>query len=196
MNRVRAFIVTTALSFPMAAPVGAASAEPLYQALLKTTPANLPPGYTSASASEISAAKEPGFIGEVDLTFKGGDPKARVGFFVFSDFNSASEFNRKHLPPFTRGQKLLAFPPMARCINAPDGTGYCDMWIQDQNVIMTAAASKIDGAADALMGFGFRYLNSISQGAARQPFPHRNLAILLRARLSLRRKWRARSGSM
>src|SRR5437868_12235682 len=40
--------------------------------------------------------------------------------------------------------------------------------IEDKNVIMTAAASKIDGGADVLMAFGFKYLNSISQTVASQ----------------------------
>jgi hypothetical protein len=144
--------------------------ETLYTRLVNTTPTNLPSGFSSATPTAVSQ-NFPGLIGEVDLVFHGGDPKARLVFFVFNDFNSASEFNRKHLPPFIRGQKLLAFPPMARCINAPNETGYCDMWVQDSNVIMTAAASKIDGGADALMAFGFRYLNSISQNAASQPAP-------------------------
>jgi hypothetical protein len=47
------------------------------------------------------------------------------------------------------------------------------MWIEDKNVIMTAAASKIEGGADTLMAFGFRYLNSISvsQTAGSAPVP-------------------------
>jgi hypothetical protein len=148
----------------------AASGDALYKALVNTTPTNLPPGFSSATPTAVPQ-KVQGLIGEVDLVFQGADPKARLGFFVFNDFNSASEFNRNHLPPVIRGQKLLAFPPMARCIEAPGGTGYCDMWIQDQNIIMTAAASKINGGADALMAFGFRYLNSLSQNAVRQPVP-------------------------
>jgi hypothetical protein len=43
------------------------------------------------------------------------------------------------------------------------------MWIEDKNVIMTAAASRIDGGADALMAFGFRYLNSVAQSLGNQP---------------------------
>jgi hypothetical protein len=161
MKRTTIPVMATTLSLMMAASVTASSAEVLYNALLKATPSNLPSGFSSATPTAVPQ-NFPGLIGEVDLVFHGGDPKARLGFFVFNDFNAASEFNRKQLPPFIRGQKLLAFPPMARCINAPNGTGYCDMWIQDRNVIMTAAASKIEGGADALMAFGFRYLNSIS----------------------------------
>lgn len=175
MKRITILLLTTGLCLAVNASARANSAEALYRALLNTTPRSLPPGFESAKPTAV-AQNFPGLIGEVDLVFQGGDPKARLGFFVFNDFNAASEFNRKQVPPFIRGQKLLAYPPMARCINAPKGTGYCDMWIQDQNVIMTAAASRIDGGADALMAFGFRYLNSISvsQNAASALMPVAN----------------------
>ena len=155
--------------------VNAASGDALYQALLNTTPTNLPTGFNSTTPTAVPQ-NFPGLVGEVDLVFHGGDPKARLGFFIFTDFNTTSEFNRKQVPPFIRGQKLLAFPPMARCMNASDGSAYCNMWIEEKNVIMTAAASKIDGGADALMAFGFRYLNSISvsQNAASALMPVAN----------------------
>src|SRR5205814_2262345 len=161
MKRTRIPLITTALFLVVVASLNAASADALYQALLNTTPVNLPPGFNSATPTAVPQNFQ-GLVGEVDLVFHGGDPKARLGFFIFNDFNTASEFNRKQVPPFIRGQKLLAFPPMARCINTTDGTGYCNVWIEDKNVIMTAAASKIEGGADTLMAFGFRYLNSIS----------------------------------
>src|SRR5436190_7923232 len=165
MKRTGISLVITTLFLLLAASASAASGQALYQALLKTTPRNLPPGFESARPTAVPQNFQ-GLVGEVDLVFHGGDPKARLGFFIFNDFNTASEFNRKQVPPFIRGQKLLAFPPMARCINTTDGTGYCNVWIEDKNVIMTAAASKIEGGADTLMAFGFRYLNSISQNAA------------------------------
>jgi hypothetical protein len=168
MKRTSISLVITTLFLLLAASASAASGEALYQTLLKTTPVNLPPGFNSATPTAVPQ-NFPGLVGEVDLVFHGGDPKARLGFFVFNDFNTASEFNRKQVPPFIRGQKLLAFPPMARCINTTDGTGYCNLWIEDKNVIMTAAASKIDGGADALMAFGFRYLNSVAQNLGSQP---------------------------
>jgi hypothetical protein len=169
MKRTGPLITTTLLLLALPS-VNAASGDALYQALLNTTPTNLPNGFNSATPTAVPQ-NFPGLVGEVDLVFHGGDPKARLGFFIFTDFNTTSEFNRKQVPPFIRGQKLLAFPPMARCMNASDGSAYCNMWIEDKNVIMTAAAFKIDGGADALMAFGFRYLNSISQKAANQPAP-------------------------
>jgi hypothetical protein len=175
MTRTSSFLLTGISSLLVAAPATAASPDALYRALLNTMPTNLPSGFSSAAPTAVPQ-NFPGLVGEVDLVFHGGDPKARLGFFVFNDFNSASEFNRNRLPKFSHAQKLLAYPPMARCINTPNGIGYCDMWIQDKNVIMTAAASKIDGGADTLMAFGFRYLNSISvsQNTASAPMPVAN----------------------
>jgi len=161
MKRTGISLVITTLFLLLAASASAASGQALYQALLKTTPRNLPPGFESARPTAVPQNFQ-GLVGEVDLVFHGGDSKARLGFFIFNDFNTASEFNHKTVPPFIPGQKLLAYPPMARCRNASDGTAFCDMWIEDKNVIMTAAASKIEGGADTLMAFGFRYLNSIS----------------------------------
>ena len=170
MKRTTVCVTIGSLLLLVLASVNAGSGDALYQALLNTNPTNLPTGFNSATATAIPQNFQ-GLVGEVDLVFHGGDPKARLGFFVFNDFNAASEFNRKQVPPFIRGQKLLAFPPMARCRNASDGTAFCDMWIQDKNVIMTAAASKIEGGADVLMAFGFRYLNSVGQNLASQPVP-------------------------
>jgi hypothetical protein len=165
MRRTVTLLFITRFFFLALASVDAASGDALYQALLNTTTLNLPPGFSSAAPTAIPQ-NFPGLVGEVDLVFQGGDPKARLGFFVFTDFNTASEFNRKQVPPFVPGQKLLAFPPMARCKTTTDGSAYCNMWVEDKNVIMTAAASKIDGGADALMAFGFRYLNSVAQSGA------------------------------
>jgi hypothetical protein len=165
MKRTTISLLAATLLLLALASASAASGDALYRALLSTTPTNLPPGFNSATPTAVPQ-NFPGLIGEIDLVFHGGDSKARLGFFVFNDFNTASEFNRKQVPRFTPGQKLLAYPPMARCRNASDGTAFCDMWVEDKNVIMTAAASKIDGGADVLMAFGFRYLNSISQNSA------------------------------
>src|SRR5205823_14584478 len=170
MKRTGISLVITTLFLLLAASASAASGQALYQALLKTTPRNLPPGFESARPTAVPQNFQ-GLVGEVDLVFHGGDSKARLGFFIFNDFNTASEFNHKTVPPFIPGQKLLAYPPMARCRNASDGTAFCDMWIEDKNVIMTAAASKIEGGADVLMAFGFRYLNSVGQNLASQPVP-------------------------
>src|SRR6266853_160520 len=148
--------VVASLFLPLTAQTGAVSPDALYQALLKAPLPAMPPGFHSAAVTPIPQ-KEAGLVGEVDLVFQGNDPKARLGLFVLTDFKAASEFNRKHLPPFTRGQKLLAYPPMARCIEVPGQPGYCDQWIQDFGVIMVATASKEDGATE-LMGFGFKHL--------------------------------------
>jgi hypothetical protein len=149
----------------------AVSPEALYQSLLKSTPTNLPPGFSSASTLEIgNADKGAGLVGEIDLIFKGDDPKARLGYFVFTDFNAASEFNRKHLPGVIPGQKLLAYPPFARCADIPNVGGYCDMWIEDYSVIMVASASNKDGAA-SLMGVGFKHLGTVHDNLARQVPP-------------------------
>jgi hypothetical protein len=148
---------------------GAVSPEALYQALLKAPLPTTPPGFSSAAATPVPQ-KVAGLVGEVDLVFQGNDPKARLGLFVFTDFNAASEFNRKHLPPAIPGQKRLAYPPLARCVEIPGQGGYCDQWIEDFGVIMVATASKMDAAAE-LMGFGFKHLSSVYESLARQPAP-------------------------
>lgn len=168
MKRTTSWLIAPTLFLIVAISARGAPGDALYHALLNTTPTNLPAGFNSATPTAVPQNFQ-GLAGEVDLVFHGGDPKARLGFFLFNDFNAASEFNRKQIPSFIPGQKLLAYPPMARCRNAADGTAFCDMWVEDKNVIMTAAASKIDSGADALMAFGFRYLNSISQSGASQP---------------------------
>jgi hypothetical protein len=175
MRRATIALSTTVLFLLGLASVRAGSGEALYHALLTTTLTNLPPGFESAKPTAVPQNFQ-GLVGEVDLVFHGGDPKAHLGFFVFNDFNAASEFNLKQVPPFIRSQKLLAYLPMARCINAADGTAFHNIWMEDKNVIMTAAASKIDGGADALMAFGFRHLNSIfvSQNAASALMPVAN----------------------
>lgn len=155
----------------LSAAQSAVSPEALYQSLLKATPSNLPPGFSSASTVEIgNADKSAGLVGEIDLIFKGDDPKARLSYFVFTDFNAASEFNRKHLPATIPGQKLLAYPPFARCTDIPNVGGYCDMWIEDYSVIMVASASNKDGAA-ALTGVSFKHLGTVRDALARQAPP-------------------------
>ncbi len=161
--------ILASLFLTLMTPAGAVSQDALYQALLKAPLPPAPSGFSSAVSSK-GTSQQSGLVGGVDLSFKGGDPKARLSFFVFTDFNAASEFNRNHLPKFSQNQKLLAFPPMARCMETPESGGYCDMWVQDRSVIITAEASRVDGGA-ALMAFGFRHLNSVAQTAANQPAP-------------------------
>src|SRR5206468_6968903 len=133
MKRTNVLFFATTLSLVAGSACAAASGDALYKALVNTSPTNLPSGFNSAAPTAIPQHFA-GLVGEVDLVFQGGDPKARLGFFVFTDFNTASEFNRKYLPPLgpgVPGYKLLAYPPMARCVEMPEKGGYCDMWIQD-----------------------------------------------------------------
>jgi hypothetical protein len=156
----------------MAASAGAVSQDALYQALLKAPLPTTTSRFTSAQATPVPQKVE-GLVGEVDVVFQGNDPKARIGLFVFADRNAASEFNHKQMPPLrpgVPGYKLLAYPPLARCVEIPEKGGYCDMWIQDYSVIMVASASKEDDAAE-LMGFGFKYLSSVYGNLAQQPAP-------------------------
>ncbi len=157
-------LLTTAPAFS----AHAASPQALYQALLSER------APTSASVKAVdpgSAATREGLVGEVDLTFQAADPKARLAYFVFADSTAAGEFNRKHLPGVMPGQKLLAYPPMARCADVAGAGGYCDMWVQQYGVIMVASASKVAGGADALMGIGFKHLAGVYQRLASQPAP-------------------------
>ena len=163
--------VVANLFFAVITPANTVSQNDLYQALLRAPRPATPSGFGSAAATPVPQKIE-GLIGEVDLLFQ-GNPRARLGLFVFADRSAASEFNRKQLPPLERGvpgYKLLAYPPMARCVEIPEKGGYCDMWIQDYSVIMVASASKEDAAAD-LMGFGFKYLSSVYGNLARQAAP-------------------------
>jgi len=161
MKHLIIVLIATALFSSLEMIAGQGSGQTLYQALLNTKSMNLPLGFGSVTVSK-GTAQQPGLMGEVDLDFKGSDSKARLSYYVFTDFNSASDFNRNHLPKYSRNQKLLAFPPMARCLEMPGSGGHCDMWIQDKSVILVAEASAVNGGADALIAFGFRHLNSVS----------------------------------
>jgi hypothetical protein len=57
---------------------------------------------------------------------------------------------------------------MARCASTPNGNGYCDMWIQDYNVIQIAAASNVDKASE-LMSIGFKHLSNIVEHGPPSP---------------------------
>jgi hypothetical protein len=117
-----------------------------------------------------SELRQAGLIGQLEVSFQGNDPKAKMGYFLFSDFTAASDFNRKYLPPMIPGQKLLAYPPMARCADVPNIGGYCDMWIQDDSVILSTVASQMD-VASALIAAGFKQWSAIHNRIASQPPP-------------------------
>jgi len=145
--------------------------DPLYQALLGVHFTNLPAGLTAADVSAArltEQAKEAGITGEVDIRFKGDDSKAKCAYFVFKDFDAASEFNRKFLPKVIPGQKLLAYPPFARCVESPGAGGYCDMWVQDEGVILSCTAAKVDNDAATLMSLGFKNLSTVYENLSRQ----------------------------
>jgi hypothetical protein len=138
------------------------SADDLYQKLLKADFANLPAGFSAPTLTAIEFTEQTkGPVGGVEATFS-ASAKTGIVYLVFSDFNSASEYNRKHLPPTIPNQKLLAYPPMARCAPTPSGTGYCDLWIERYSVIMITAATQSDTAAK-LMDIGFKHLAGIAE---------------------------------
>ena len=144
------------MTFSMATTLIAAgiSGQKLYETLLKANLTNLPTNYSTPTISPVTFNEQnKGPLGGVQVEFPTNDVKTGIVYLVFEDRNETSEYNRKHLPPQIPGEKLLAYPPMARCALTPNGAGYCDMWIQDYNVIMVAAASNMDAASE-LMSVG------------------------------------------
>jgi len=148
----------------------AMSPDALYRTLLKAEFTNLPAGFSKPALTAIEFNEQTqGPVGGVEATFSAAN-KTGIVYLVFSDFNSASEYNRKHLPPTIPNQKLLAYPPMARCAPTPNNTGYCDLWIEQYNVIMIAAAPQPD-TTSTLMGIGFKHLASVAENPPSENTP-------------------------
>jgi hypothetical protein len=154
-------VVTALILLSFAIPVLAVSPQDLYRELLNSKFQQLPGGFQSANVKAVPVHSGSGLIGEVDVILQETEPQTGFAYFVFSDFNTASEFNRSKLPPTLPGQTLLAYPPMARCADLPNGVGYCDIWVQDENVILATRAAKVSGGAADLMSVAFKNLTSI-----------------------------------
>jgi len=142
------------------------SQQALFDALLKTTPGSIPSQFSGAHINKLNVQQIPehdGMIGAMEVGFT-NDANAKATFLIFADRDSASGHNRKGLPPWSGSQKLLPYPPMARCMTIQNGIGYCDMWLQQDNAIIKATASSQSGA-EALIGMAFKDFYKVKENA-------------------------------
>ncbi len=157
-----------------AAPVSAfaqsrPTAEALYEGLLKANVGNPPAGFSSPRIAAVDVSpieRDAGMIGAVQITLSENGRDAQVRYYVFREPGAAIPYNNQHLGLPAHVGKLIPFPPFAQCVDRNDG-GYCDMLTQDDTVIMIAMASRMDGAAVPLMGFGYQHLNAVAAALAR-----------------------------
>ncbi len=157
---------------PAAAQFVAVPASLLYQGLLASKPAPLPPDFSGVAISPIeldSGEKTAGMVGAALVMLMGGDPKAQFSYYVFASSGDAITYNNRNLVLSSRGGKFLAYPPFAQCADS-SGNGYCDMELQGSNVVLTASAARVDGTSGAasLMRLGYDNLNSVLHAYARQ----------------------------
>jgi hypothetical protein len=169
---VVAMVVVSAAIVPSG--ISAASVTPasLYEALLRTPFGLLPGGFANPIVSSMpltASDRNNGIIGGAQVTFRGPDPQAKLAFVVLSDYAAASNFNHQYLANVLPNQKLLAYPPMARCADVPGRGGRCDMWLQTDNAIIVATAARVDGDAAILMRIGYDHLRAAANSAAAVP---------------------------
>lgn len=142
----------------------AATPDGLYLGLLKTPPAEPPAGFPSPSATAMPLGadeKAAGMVGAVRIAFGGGDAKAEIDYYVFRESGAGITYDNAHLVLSPGARIRLAYPPFAECGDRPDG-GYCEMFLQDKFVAMTARAGKVDGGAAVLMAYGYERLNAVA----------------------------------
>jgi len=106
-----------------------------------------------------------GLIGAVRITFPGGDRKAQISYYVFSNTGNAITYDNRHLALPVHAGKLLSYPPLAQCDNRPLG-GYCEMVVQDLSVvIVTTTSASMDTGSGPLMALAFRHLFNVASVA-------------------------------
>ena len=144
------------------------TAEALYDGLLKANVGDPPAGFSSPTIAAVDLSpieRDNGMIGIVQVTLSENGRPAQIRYYVFREPGAAITYNNQHLGLPTHVGKLLLYPPFAQCIDRDDG-GYCDMLAQDSTVIMTALASRVDGASAPLLGFGYQHVNAVSAALA------------------------------
>jgi hypothetical protein len=151
-------------SFAQARP----TAEALYDGLLKANVPSPPAGFSSPTITAIDLSpieRDAGMVGAVQVTLSENGRPAQVRYYVFREPGAAITYNNQHLGLPAHAGKLLPYPPFAQCLDRGDG-GYCDMLTQDDTVVTTALASRVDGATAPLLGFGYQHLNAVSSALA------------------------------
>ena len=144
------------------------TAEALYDGLLKANVGNPPAGFSSPSIAAINIGTlehDAGMIGAVQVTLSENGRQAQLRYHLFRESGAAITYNNQHLGLPIHAGKLLAYPPLAQCLDRSDG-GYCDMLAQDNTVVITALASRVDGASSSLIAFGFQHLNAVVSALA------------------------------
>lgn len=140
-------------------------ADTLYDALLQTSPQNVPEGYSKPSISPgviEEADKNAGVVGFVQLTFE-SDPKARVNYVFFPSEEQARQYSSfmGQQIAFSNGErKFLPNLPKADCVDREQGA-FCDL-AQDQ-ICVIALASKVDGGAAPLIKMAVDHLDAVKK---------------------------------
>jgi hypothetical protein len=137
--------------------------DPLYEALLKTAPQNLPEGFSAPTISEgvvQDAEKSAGVLGFVQLVFA-KDSKARINYVFFPSAEQAKQYSQflAQQIAFSPGErKTLPNLPNADCIDR-EPEAQCNI-PQDQIVII-ALASKVDDGAAPLIQMAVDHLRAV-----------------------------------
>jgi hypothetical protein len=112
----------------------ASAADGLYDALLKATPASLPPGVSGAQTAAVAmddADKKDGVIGILQVTFQSKDPLAKMNYVFFADATQANAYIQRFIDVVGNAgarQIMLPYLPRANCAaSAADPKVICGM---------------------------------------------------------------------
>jgi hypothetical protein len=98
--------------------------DPLYTALLKSNLVNLPDGVTAAHIAPAKVESDDASVGAIEnvqITFDGKDPSAKVNYLLFATPDLASVYFKRYdalLTSSGAARKFLPYTPGAECADA------------------------------------------------------------------------------
>jgi hypothetical protein len=147
------------------------AADALYEALLKATPRQLPPGFQVRQVAPGPIDQEDrnaGMMGNAQITLLASDPKAKINYLLFPDMTAANAYISQFEKAIVQNKaapRSLANLPAAKCAETVNGA-VCA--IDSGRIAVFSMGSSVDTSAGPLLNAAIDHLNDVIKSNGQQ----------------------------
>jgi len=147
------------------------AADELYEALLKATPRQLPPGFQVGQVAPGPIDQEDrnaGMMGNAQITLLASDPKAKINYLLFPDMTAANAYISQFEKAIVQNKatpRSLANLPAAKCAETVNGA-VCA--IDSGRIAVFSMGTRVEGSAGPLLNAAIDHLNDVIKANGQQ----------------------------
>ena len=149
----------------------AQATDPLYDALLKSQPRQLPAGFeiVQISSGPIDQwDRNAGLMGNAQITLRGADPKAKINYLLFPDERAANNYLTQFDSAILTHKASRVTVPSLPTADCGETQGNAGCAISAGRIAVFSLGTKVDSDAGPLLKAALDHLSAVRQSTGLQ----------------------------